>query len=75
MSNQAIQVAFNEAKGFASYKNATKKADKILGPYAEQGENVRFIIHINESGRYLPVAINYPSWAMASIAQAGVCVV
>jgi hypothetical protein len=70
------QISFDEVAGYATRENAIKKAEKVLAPFTEDGrDTVRFLIHVNAKGRFVPVATDYPGWGLASIVHSGVCVI
>ena len=59
--------------GYASAKNAERKMEQVFANY--EGERIRWIMHINEDGRYVPVAFDYPGHMMATLVHNGICVV
>jgi hypothetical protein len=62
-----------EVNGYATAKNAERKIESTFAKY--EGEPIRWLMHINEAGRYVPVAINYPNNMLATLVHAGICVV
>ena len=70
-----------QSKGYATQANATKKMnseiDFIKRSSAHSNEDINFswVMTVNAEGRFVPMAVNPPSWTMTHLLHNGIAVV
>ena len=72
--NQFIQL---KARGYKTQANAKRKMEQVIEEINRGSEKVtiRWVMTVNEEGRFLPTAVNPKGWVLTSLVHSGVCVV